>query len=81
MGLSFSKVIAKTGMKNAVTSTNVLQPGEPNDAMYLKQAEHLMRRSIFPSALIYLNQALAMNPTSKVRESVQFSSQISFNNW
>lgn len=41
-------------------------PGEPNDEMYLRQAEHLMRRGTYQTALIYLHESLAMNPESKV---------------
>jgi len=74
-------VIAKTGMKNAVTSSNVAQPGEPNDAMYLKQAEHLMKRSIFSSALMYLNLALAMNPTSKTAQSTRARCLLMMGKW
>ena len=61
-------VMAKTGMKSSVLVPAV-GPGEPNDVMYLKQAEHLMKRGAFAPAILYLQQALAMNPMSKVRRS------------
>lgn len=53
----------KSGMK--VTKVE-LAPGEPSDVMYLKQAEHLMKKGNHESACIYLDEALMMNPTSKV---------------
>ncbi len=60
-------VIAKTGMKTAVANAGmVTAPGEPDDAMYLRQAEHLMRRAAFAPAAAYLQQAVEMNPASKV---------------
>jgi hypothetical protein len=34
--------------------------------MYLKQGEHLMKKGVFSPALTYLNQALLLNPESKV---------------
>ena len=40
--------------------------GAPNELMYLKQGEHLMKKGVYEPALIYLNQALVLNPESKV---------------
>ena len=57
-------------MKDAgLTSTLNQQqqnPGAPNDEMYLRQAEHLMKRGAFEPALVYLHKSLTMNPQSKV---------------
>ncbi len=38
----------------------------PSDTMYLKQGEHLMKKGVYGPALVYINQALIMNPDSKV---------------
>ncbi len=54
------------GMKTSFLPAPGTGPGEPNDEMYLKQAEHLMKRSIYPSAVAYLDQAINLNPHSKV---------------
>ncbi len=43
------------------------QPGSPTESMYLKQAEHLMKKGVTNAALGYLKQALTMNPESKVK--------------
>ena len=43
-----------------------LVPGDPNDEMYLRQAEHLMKRGALQAAIVYLHQSLTMNPESKV---------------
>ena len=60
-------VISKSGMKTNFLAAPGTGPGEPNDEMYLKQAEHLMKRSIYPAAVAYLDQAIHLNPHSKVR--------------
>ncbi len=60
-------VISKSGMKTNFLASPGTGPGEPNDEMYLKQAEHLMKRSIYPAAVAYLDQAIHLNPHSKVR--------------
>jgi hypothetical protein len=39
-----------------------------SEMMYLKQGEHLMKKGVCGPALIYLNQALTINPDSKVKE-------------
>ena len=61
-------------MKDAgLTSTLNTQhqnPGAPNDEMYLRQAEHLMKRGAYEPALVYLHQSLSMNPQSKVVSAV-----------
>lgn len=62
----------KVAMKGSGISTKSAHgegagPGEPNHAMYLKQAEHLMKRGAFAPAIEYLNEAIRMNPTSKVK--------------
>lgn len=59
--------MAKTGMKSHMLSTGA-GPGEPNDVMYLKQAEHLIKRSVYGPAIMYLDQALQLNPSSKVSQ-------------
>ena len=43
-----------------------LNPGAPNDEMYLRQAEHLIKRGAYDPALVYLHQSLTMNPKSLV---------------
>ena len=37
------------------------QPGDPDENMYLKQAEHLMRIGRYPAAMSYLKTSLEMN--------------------
>ncbi len=55
------------GMKNTFLANAAGQaPGDPSDDMYLRQAEHLMKRSIYPAAVAYLDQAISINPSSKV---------------
>ena len=69
LGTSDLKNMMKASLKGtgiAGTVNNDVSPGEPNDVMYLKQAEHLMKRGTFRPAISYLEQALCMNPTSKV---------------
>ena len=41
-------------------------PGAPNHEMYLRQAEHLIKRGAYDPALVYLHQSLTMNPKSLV---------------
>ena len=53
---------------NAQSGAVDLVPGDPNDEMYLRQAEHLMKRGALQAAIIYLHQSLTMNPESKVRD-------------
>jgi hypothetical protein len=50
----------------AIFNANAELVGAPNDLMYLKQGEHLMKKGVFSPALTYLNQALLLNPESKV---------------
>ena len=38
-----------------------------NDAMFIKQAEHMVRSSQFEAAIKYIYKALEMNPESVVR--------------
>lgn len=59
--------IKEAGM-NAQSGALDLVPGDPNDEMYLRQAEHLMKRGALQAAIIYLHQSLTMNPESKVRD-------------
>ena len=47
------------------------EPGAPNDEMYLRQAEHLMKRGAYHPAMIYLHQSLSMNPESKVKSKLR----------
>ena len=58
--------IKEAGM-NTNTGALDLVPGDPNDEMYLRQAEHLMKRGALQAAIIYLHQSLTMNPESKVK--------------
>ena len=69
LGTSDLKSMMKANLKakGNIPVTNDVGPGEPNDVMYLKQAEHLMKRGTFAPAVMYLEQALMMNPASKVR--------------
>ena len=53
------------GFTNLAAQTQQ-HPGAPNDEMYLRQAEHLMKRGAYEPALIYLHQSLTMNPKSLV---------------
>ncbi len=55
--------IKDSGLKNKEEEQ---APGAPNDAMYLKQAEHLIRRAQYKPALTYLMESLHMNPESLV---------------
>ena len=58
----------KSAMKGSgiATKDSLLNPGEPNAEMYLKQAEHLMKRGGLQPAIVYLEKALTLNPVSKV---------------
>jgi len=56
--------IDKSGLANFSSEA---VPGAPTESMYLKQAEHLMKKGVTNAALGYLQQALTMNPESKVR--------------
>ena len=38
----------------------------PNDALFLKQGEHLLKKGIYSAALNYLTQSLTINPECKV---------------
>ena len=40
--------------------------GQPNEDMYLKQAEHLMKKGVLAPALSYIDTAIKLNPHSKV---------------
>jgi hypothetical protein len=40
--------------------------GCPNDALFLKQGEHLMKKGVYRPALFYLTQSLKIKPESKV---------------
>ena len=57
--------LKESGM-NTQTGAMDWVPGDPNDEMYLRQAEHLMKRGALQAAIIYLHQSLTMNPESKV---------------
>lgn len=57
--------IDKSGIASFARDDN--SPGCPNDVMYLKQAEHLMRKAAYKPALVYLDTALAINSGSKVK--------------
>ena len=57
-------VMKEQGLKNS--ANNDFNPGEPNNEMYLRQAEHLMKRGAYNPALVYLHQSLQMKPDSKV---------------
>ena len=52
---------------------SILMPGEPNELMYLKQAQHYMKKSKFQEALIYIKRALEYNPESSVSRSFQLT--------
>ena len=41
--------------------------GEPNDEMYMKQAEYFLKRGHCQQAISFLIKSLTMNPESKVR--------------
>jgi len=56
--------IDKSGIANFARDEN--SPGAPNDVMYLKQAEHLMRKGAYKPAIVYLDTALGINSASKV---------------
>lgn len=60
--------IDKSGLAHFANSE--AQPGAPTEMMYLKQAEHLMKKGVTNAALGYLQQALTMNPESKVKKHV-----------
>jgi hypothetical protein len=47
-------------------------PGAPNEYMYLKQAEHLLRIAAYPAAAKYTQKALEMNPESTVSSLIYF---------
>jgi hypothetical protein len=40
--------------------------GCPNDALFLKQGEHLMKKGVYRPALFYLTQSLKIKPECKV---------------
>ena len=45
---------------------SVQLPGEPNELMYMKQAQHYITKCKFKEALIYIKRALEYNPNSAV---------------
>lgn len=49
------------------------QPGDPDEIMYLKQAEHLMRIGRYPAAMRYLNTAMQMNQDIKEDKTQMFT--------
>ena len=56
------------GLNSPAMSAEALGlPEDIDDAMYLKQAEHLMKRGILGPAEVYLDNAMKLNPASKVR--------------
>lgn len=57
-------IMKEKGMSTGATAD--YNPGDPNYEMYLRQAEHLMKRGAYNQAIIYLHQSLQMNPDSKV---------------
>ena len=72
--------MAKTGMKS-IAAGPCIGPGEPDDQMYLKQAEHLMKRGAYKPALLYLEQALAINPTSNIVQSTRAKCLLFMGKW
>ena len=62
-----TNVLKDAGHTNLSSQQNY-NPGAPNDEMYLRQAEHLMKRGAYEPALIYLHQSLTMNPQSLVNK-------------
>jgi hypothetical protein len=43
-----------------------LTTGEPNELMYLKQANHYIKKSQYEQALKYIEKSLQYNPQSEV---------------
>ena len=64
---------ASGGDLKAMIRTNKLlreseeEKNSANDAMFIKQAEHMVRSSQFEAAIKYIYKALEMNPESVVR--------------
>ena len=52
------------------------KPGEPNDVMYLRQAENFLKKGNCAQALNYLIKSLTMNPESKVSIQNQHESML-----
>ena len=62
MGLDLVGLIRSKNMEGEAT----FKPGEPNDVMYLRQAENFLKKGNCAQALNYLIKSLTMNPESKV---------------
>ena len=60
-------IMKEKGMQMQVQGPET-NPGDPDDEMYLRQAEHLMKRGVYHPAIIYLHKSLTMNPDSKVKQ-------------
>ena len=92
--------MAKTGLKSLVAALQRQQSDEPDHVLYLKQAEHLMKRSTYAvitysnvkifninlhfslqPALVYLDQALSMNPASKAAHCAKAKCYLLMGKW
>ena len=66
LGLDLAGLIKQKGLEEYQ-----FKPGEPNDLMYLRQAENLIKKGNPQQALKYLIKSLKMNPESLVRSQNQ----------
>ncbi|TRY76306.1 hypothetical protein TCAL_06373, partial [Tigriopus californicus] len=78
-GSDLKNTMKPTGMpshfKLEVTNDGV------DDAMYLKQAEHLMKRGVYGPALMYLETALLYNPISKYTQATRAKCYLLMGRW
>ena len=68
LGLDLAGLIKAKGLEEYQ-----FKPGEPNDLMYLRQAENLIKKGNPQQALKYLIKSLKMNPESLVSNKQQQS--------
>ena len=72
LGLDLVGLIRSKNMEGEAT----FKPGEPNDVMYLRQAENFLKKGNCAQALNYLIKSLTMNPESKVSIQNQHESML-----
>ena len=77
LGLDLVGLIRSKNLEGEST----FKPGEPNDVMYLRQAENFLKKGNCGQALNYLIKSLTMNPESKVSIYLYLGHSISKSTW
>ncbi len=66
--------LGSSDLKGVISSRGLLGfdtdfvPGEPNEIMYLKQANHYIKKCQYEQALKYIEKSLQYNPESEVQK-------------